>query len=126
MGNRSIDLTEHQPDPKKYNTIDDAVWMLVVQDLAKRATQGKTEYGSYLYPFNGRRALVDAYQEQLDGAQYLRQAIYEMERVRDAASQVVQLLSSGDIRVKASSLEAANDFDRALNVLEMFAMKEDV
>jgi len=38
---------------------------------------GKERYGTRLQPFNGRDPFIDAYQEVLDLAVYLRQAIYE-------------------------------------------------
>lgn len=111
-----------QPAPVGGNS-DDPVFVLVMQDLASRARVGKTKYGTYLYPFNGRNALIDAYQEQLDGAQYIRQAIYEMDRVRDAARQILDLLAHSDIVVKANSQESADDFQGALNVLDAFVFR---
>ena len=54
---------------------------LVVADLEARAAQGERTYGTRLRAGNGRDALVDAYQEALDLAVYLRQAIAE----RDAS-----------------------------------------
>lgn len=50
---------------------------LVTQDLAQRAAAGLAEYGTPLLPNNGRDALWDAYEEALDLACYLRQAIEE-------------------------------------------------
>ena len=52
---------------------------LVKQDLIDRSEIGKLKYGEKLKPFNGRNALVDAYQESLDLCMYLRQRIYEEE-----------------------------------------------
>jgi hypothetical protein len=42
-----------------------------------RKVVGLKRYGTLLQPFNGRDALRDAYEEALDLAQYLRQAIEE-------------------------------------------------
>jgi hypothetical protein len=53
------------------------VWPLVVADIQARDADGRRKYGTPLQPHNGRDALVDAYQEALDLAVYLRQAIYE-------------------------------------------------
>lgn len=50
---------------------------LVVGDLRERAEMGRAKYGTYLQAGNGREALVDAYQEALDLAMYLRQEITE-------------------------------------------------
>src|SRR3990167_6008263 len=52
-----------------------AVWPLVIRDMVDRDEGGRAKYGTPLQPFNRRDALVDAYQEALDLAVYLRQAI---------------------------------------------------
>ena len=71
--NKSVNSPE--PDPVKNN--HPAVWDLVKKDMAERDAIGEQKYGTRLQPHNGRDALVDAYQEVLDLAVYLRQAIYE-------------------------------------------------
>lgn len=50
---------------------------LVLEDIAERKRLGIERYGTPLQPFNGRDALLDAYQEALDLCQYLRQALFE-------------------------------------------------
>lgn len=50
---------------------------LVRRDLMDRLAKGVETYGTELRPYNGRDALWDAYEEALDLACYLRQAIYE-------------------------------------------------
>ena len=50
---------------------------IVIKDMQDRRELGRKRYGESLRPFNGRDALVDAYQEALDLCVYLRQAIYE-------------------------------------------------
>jgi hypothetical protein len=96
-----------QPQPPPVANDKPAVWDLVVQDLERdvahhlpnwatkpwdvpevvalvltdaraRDAQGRERYGVPLQAGNGRDALVDAYQEALDLAVYLRQAIEEM------------------------------------------------
>lgn len=54
-----------------------AVLPLVMRDLEARAVAGLAKYGRPLEANNGRDALLDAYQEALDLACYLRQAIAE-------------------------------------------------
>jgi len=49
----------------------------VVVDMHARDALGRGRYGTPLQPHNGRDALSDAYQEALDLAVYLRQALYE-------------------------------------------------
>lgn len=50
---------------------------MVRKDLLHRENLGRERYGTPLYPYNGRAALVDAYDTALDLAVYLRQALYE-------------------------------------------------
>lgn len=50
---------------------------LVQQDVEARRAFGLKKYGTVLQAFNGRDALMDAYQEALDLVMYLRQMIYE-------------------------------------------------
>lgn len=50
---------------------------LVHHDIEKRVAYGKLQYGERLTTLNGRDALQDAYEEALDLALYLRQAIWE-------------------------------------------------
>ena len=45
--------------------------------MRERDNIGREKYHTPLQPFNGRDPLIDAYQEALDLAVYLRQAIYE-------------------------------------------------
>jgi hypothetical protein len=58
-------------------TIRSDIAKLVQSDIEGRACVGKETYGTRLQPFNGRSALVDAYQEALDLCMYLRQEIEE-------------------------------------------------
>jgi hypothetical protein len=71
-----IDPNAPQPPPDKNNT-NEAVWSLVVKDMMDRDAAGYRKYGTRLQAFNGRDALVDAYQEALDMCVYLRQEIEE-------------------------------------------------
>lgn len=59
---------------------------LVLKDLADRREAGVKKYGTPLRAFNGRNALVDAYQESLDQVLYLRQRITENGERGDAAT----------------------------------------
>lgn len=67
-------ITE-QPDPTPNDL--PPVWSLVLADMAARDALGRKRYGVPLQPHNGRDALRDAYEEALDLAVYLRQAVYE-------------------------------------------------
>ncbi len=72
---RLVHLTTSQRAPRPSQ--HPAAWPLVIDDMRRRDLAGRRKYGTALRPFNGRDALVDAYQEALDLAVYLRQAIYE-------------------------------------------------
>lgn len=50
---------------------------LVEADMRERIAKGQADYGEPLTTNNGRDALWDAYEEVLDLALYLRQAIAE-------------------------------------------------
>ncbi len=52
---------------------------LVKQDLESRAQKGVATYGRRLQPYNGRNALIDAYQEVLDLSVYVKQRLIEEE-----------------------------------------------
>jgi hypothetical protein len=53
---------------------------MVLADLTNRALEGKEKYGEPLKAHNGRNALWDLYQELLDAAMYIRQAIEERDK----------------------------------------------
>jgi hypothetical protein len=55
----------------------------VCLDLMAREAMGEKKYGEKLRCFNGRRALVDAYQEALDLCVYLKQCLLEEEACED-------------------------------------------
>jgi hypothetical protein len=65
-----------KPEPAPQTGKDD-VWLKVIKQMAKRRKQGIRNYGTPLKTHNGRRALVDAFQESLDMAVYLYQEILE-------------------------------------------------
>lgn len=49
----------------------------VMDDLQERARFGLIKYGVPLMPFNGRDPLQDLYEELLDAACYIKQAMIE-------------------------------------------------
>lgn len=71
---QGFDAAKIQPTPNGSGT---PIVDLVKIDLDRRAFVGEQKYGEKLKAFNGRDALMDAYQESLDLACYLRQAIEE-------------------------------------------------
>jgi len=70
-------VTFNTPEPAPIPNDRPAVWDLVIADMHERNEWATKKYGTPIQPHNGRDALVDAYQESLDLAVYLRQAIEE-------------------------------------------------
>lgn len=64
-------------EPSPTPTSGRPVWEMVIEDMRQRDHVGREKYGTPLQAHNGRRPLVDAYQEVLDLAVYLRQEIEE-------------------------------------------------
>ena len=54
----------------------------VIADIEARRELGIERYRTALQPFNGRNALLDAYEEVLDLAMYLKQRLVE-ERTKE-------------------------------------------
>ncbi len=76
----SLSLNEPEPNPTKGQK---TIYPLVIADIEERAKVSKPKYGKYLESHNGRNALIDAYQEVLDLAMYLRQRIEEEKDMRE-------------------------------------------
>lgn len=68
-------MTRPQPDPIR--NFQPRVHEVVARDVLERMELGMRRYGTPLQAFNGRDALWDAYEEAIDLAVYLRQAIWE-------------------------------------------------
>jgi hypothetical protein len=65
----------------------------VIDDMKARRRTGIVRYGTALQPFNGRRSLVDAYQEALDETAYLKQEIREREAIAELVSVLARVLA---------------------------------
>ncbi len=76
-------MSEHGSGEQAAPTLNDqrATWELVIEDMQERHAAGVAKYGTPLQPNNGRNSLVDAYQEALDLAVYLKNAIMEREEL---------------------------------------------
>jgi hypothetical protein len=62
----------------------------VIQDILARRDLGLNRYGSLLQPFNGRSFALDAYEEVLDLAVYLRGVVDEAAAAREELVAVVE------------------------------------
>lgn len=87
-------VAEHQRQPEKNDK--PCIQDLVIADIEARKKVGIERYGTVLQPFNGRSALLDAYQEALDLCQYLRQLLYEEEEYKKAYDEYLE----GDVERK--------------------------
>lgn len=77
MPHPSDDLIQEQAPPVP-NT-SRPVWEVVIEDMRRRDQHGREVYGTPLQAGNGRKPLLDAYQEALDLVVYLRQEMLERE-----------------------------------------------
>lgn len=75
-----MNVKPNRAEPRPITNESRPIWELVVGDMKERDRIGRNKYGTPLQAHNGRDALVDAYQEALDLAVYLRQLIEERER----------------------------------------------
>lgn len=65
-----------QPAPMR-SELSQSVTDAVIADMVTRRETGTKKYGVELLTFNGRDALLEAYQESLDLTVYLKQALME-------------------------------------------------
>ena len=69
-----------QPSPRQG---EGDMWLKVITDMHDRREVGIERYGTPLQAYNGRVSIVDAYQEILDLAVYIRQHIAEEGSIED-------------------------------------------
>lgn len=100
-GDNDSPATTKEPEPTGYGVV---VLDLVLTDLKERSAKGEEKYGRPLHTNNGRRPLVDAYQEVLDLAMYLRQ---ELEERRDVSAVLGALAA---VRAENARLLEANAY----------------
>jgi hypothetical protein len=72
---------------------------LIAADLQKRIDMGEKKYGTRLKTHNGRNALMDAYQEALDGINYAMQAYIEGIGSIDEVSMFASIAANLNIRM---------------------------
>ena len=69
-----FDAAAEQPKPEGSGT---PIVVHVMKDIAERVAVGVERYGEPLKANNGRNALLDLYQELIDGVMYIRQELEE-------------------------------------------------
>lgn len=89
------EASKKQPRPQGRGP---SIGELVMEDIATRMIFGKEVYGEALKAFNGRDALVDAYQEVLDLSLYLKQEIMERYAIKEMLMRVIHafVLTEGE------------------------------
>lgn len=109
------------------------LWDLVIADMRERDQIGRQRYGTPLQAFNGRDALVDAYQEALDHAVYLRQAIEEREQpmqgLRAVLGELIESVRRWDLPHEGTTGYAADIDawgDRLLKAAGFFRLQEQL
>ena len=83
----------------------------VKQDIENRIIKGIREYGERLKPFNGRDALLDAYEECLDQALYLKQELTEKQAIQMQAKVIVNF-AERDRKLLTHFLNSIRDYER--------------
>lgn len=121
-------LNAPQPAPIKTEKSVDA-WPLVVRDMKARNEAGTQKYGTPLQTHNGRRALIDAYQETLDQAVYLRQQIREesdlLEEVNKALEENFETLTEAVtalLRMRTTTLIRLDSAETRIGILGRAAL----
>lgn len=109
------DPIEPQPSPTGQGR---EVLPLVLEDLRQKSAKVTAKYGTPLRTRNGRKALVDAYQELLDLLMYLRQQLEE-DREQDAAAAarvrtvaLLEAVSLAEGMLHAEPLDQASELHR--------------
>lgn len=93
------------------------IWDLVVNDMKERDSLGRQRYNTPLRAWNGRDALVDAYQEVLDLAVYMRQEIEERKSIQEICNQI-SLIPGYDDCTEQNVIETIGEIEDHVLTLE--------
>jgi hypothetical protein len=113
-------LVTDQPPPERNGR--PASWDLVVQDMRDRHAHGLAKYGTPLQPGNGRDSLVDAYQEALDLAVYLRNEIEERRLLADRLTEAARCLRDPSLTLYRRLELAEREIVKAMALLGASAL----
>lgn len=96
------------PTPNGHPSIQDAL----IERIEARKQVGIERYGTTLQPFNGRNAILDAFEESLDLTTYLLQVLYENKTIAARLREVAVVIERAgfndiaeDLRVFADTLD---------------------
>lgn len=108
------------PEPAPIATDGPSMHDLVIEDMRARKQFGIEKYGTTLQAHNGRKPLVDAYQEVLDLAVYLRQRIAEDESQlndqRDGVTERVLRTQNADLSKRLTEAQRALADERVAHI----------
>lgn len=107
-------MDANKPQLAPHRNGNRAVWDLVIEDMQQRHAMGIEKYGTPLQAMNGRDSLVDAYQEVLDLAVYLRQQIEERDERMFECFKIAYLLHCEVISGKS---QCSPDIQERLHLL---------
>lgn len=93
------------------------IWDLVVDDMRERDNLGRQRYNTPLKSWNGRDALVDAYQEVLDLAVYMRQEIEERKSIQQICEHIA-LIPGGEDCTTQNVIETITEIEERVHMLE--------
>lgn len=93
---------DHEPMPVR-PAGGRSIWDMVIEDMRGRDEFGYRKYGGPLVAHDGRRSLVDGYQEALDLSVYLKKAIVEAESERERCIRIVAEFD--DFQYEANSVD---------------------
>jgi hypothetical protein len=100
-----MSLNEPQPAPSAGQAVP--TWQLVIADMNERDQWGARKYGTRHQHDNGRDHLVDAYQEALDLALYLRSEIEKRKTTTEAEELRGNLATLADaLGMRSDTIEA--------------------
>lgn len=109
-----------QPLPIRNDAAD--IQSQVIADVEERRTVGISRYGTALQPHNGRDALRDLYEELLDGAMYVKQAMVERDQPIDG---VVLAELRGELQRKDDLIaEMRKQIETKSRVIDRFVAAE--
>jgi len=93
------------------------IWDLVVNDMRERDNLGRQRYNTPLRSWNGRDALIDAYQEVLDLAVYMRQEIEERKSIQEICEHIALIPGAEDCTPQ-NLLETLGEIEERIHMLE--------
>lgn len=101
--------TNHEPNPFPGTA---EVLPELLKDIQDKAESGRVKYGTHLQTHNGRKALVDLYQELLDACFYIKQELMERGDNQSFATHVIDMELYTDVKPRVEdAMSSIDDYD---------------